>query len=340
MKRRSVVIALLGIMLIPSRTPFHAQQAPAAALPASDANGVIEVNRLRFHSDLWMNLHHTLYAAAWARRPQGGTVRALAGALPSPLDAPLTPDERKTWDAAVDYYDQRIASRDLLFDDGLREIKGALAAGDLSRPSVGPELRGVLESAAGVYRRYFWPAHDRANRAWIDATAEKVRTIAPTVIPRLEKLYDAKWFSSPVRVDIVWVGNRQGGYTSIEPTHVVIASGDSDLVGWTSVEVVFHEVSHALVDTLAGEINRALGDRRRQYGILWHVVQFYVTGSVMEEALRGRGIEYSQYLYSTGLFDRAWPQYRKPVEDNWRPYVEGKVSRDKAIKSTIAALGG
>jgi hypothetical protein len=310
----------------------------ATASQGADASPVAEVNGFRFHSAFWMNLHHTLYAAAWARRPQTATSRALAGALPSPLDAPFSADERKAWDAALDYYDQHIASRDLMFDKGLREMKSALAAGDLSHASVGAELRAVLESAAPVYRQYFWPAHDRVNRAWIEATAGKLRVVAPAVIPRLERLYGEKWFSSPVRVDIVWVGNRQGGYTSIEPTHIVIASGDPDLVEWTSVEIVFHEASHALVDKLARDIIDALGDRRRQDGILWHVVQFYITGSIVQEALRGRGIEYSPYLYSTGLFDRAWPQYRKPVEDNWKPYVEGKVSRDKAIKGTLAAL--
>ncbi len=74
---------------------------PAAAQPTT------EVHQLRFHSDLLMNLHHTLYAAAWARRPQGGTPRALAGALPAPLEEDgLSAEERKAWTAAIDYYDR------------------------------------------------------------------------------------------------------------------------------------------------------------------------------------------------------------------------------------------
>jgi hypothetical protein len=53
-----------------------------------------EVANIRFHSDELMNLHHTLYAAAWARRPEAGTPRALAGRLPAPLDTPMTAQER------------------------------------------------------------------------------------------------------------------------------------------------------------------------------------------------------------------------------------------------------
>ena len=39
-----------------------------------------------------------------------------------------------------------------------------------------------------------------------------------------------------------------------------------------------------------------------------------------------------------GLFDRAWPQYRKPLEDNWAPYVRGEITRAQAIERTLAAL--
>ena len=45
-----------------------------------------------------------------------------------------------------------------------------------------------------------------------------------------------------------------------------------------------------------------------------------------------------QYLYSEGLFDRAWPQYRKPVEDSWTPYVRGDITREQAIQRTVAAV--
>jgi hypothetical protein len=44
-------------------------------------------------------------------------------------------------------------------------------------------------------------------------------------------------------------------------------------------------------------------------------------------------------MYSTGLFDRAWGRYRKPVESNWEPYVNGKVTLDEAIAGTVKMLG-
>jgi hypothetical protein len=69
-------------------------------------------------------------------------------------------------------------------------------------------------------------------------------------------------------------------------------------------------------------------------------VQFYVTGQVVRDVLAARGISYSPYMYSTGLFDRAWSRYRATVERNWRPYVDGRITVDQAVTGTVAGLSG
>src|SRR5262245_7143650 len=85
-----------------------------SAPPPPPSDVVVEVAHLQFRSDPLYNLHHVLYAAAWARRPEQGTRAANAGALPAPLDAPLTDDERKVWSSAIDFYDKNLASHALL----------------------------------------------------------------------------------------------------------------------------------------------------------------------------------------------------------------------------------
>jgi hypothetical protein len=334
----SPTVLLLAMWCAVHGVPGFLAREPGTNQAPASAERVSEVSDLQFHSAFWMNLHHVLYAAAWAGRPEAGTLRALAGVLPEPLSAPLSAEERHAWDASVEFYDREMAGRDLLFDRGMMRIKTALAAGDLASQAVDRDLREALERAAPVYRRHYWPAHDRANRVWIEATAGSLRSIAGDVIPRLEQLYGEKWFASPVRVDVVWVGNRQGGYTSNNPTHVTVSSGDPEHKGWTSVEIVLHEVSHTLVLPLQKSLADALGDRLQAHGILWHVIQFYLTGAAVQQVLRARGIEYSPYLYSTGLFDRAWARYRQPVEENWEPYVKGTITRERAIQGTLAAV--
>ena len=239
------------------------------------------------------------------------------------------------WDEAVDYYDRHLANRDLLMGQGMEDIKTALAAEDLASAAVGAELRTILQGVAPIYRRHYWPAHDRSNREWIQATVEQLRTIETEIVIAQTRLYGRPWFTAPVRVDIVWVGRA---YTSLFPTHATVSPSEGPLTGWTSVEMVLHEVSHELILQTQKEMADAFGDSWKDHGVLWHVVQFYMTGSALERILAARGIGYRQYLYSEGLFDRAWSQYRKAVEDSWTPYVRGEITRGEAIRRTVAAV--
>jgi hypothetical protein len=252
-----------------------------------------------------------------------------------PPTATLTVEERAIWDAAVDYYDRNLASRDLLTGMGMEAIKSALAAEDLASDAVGAELRAILERVAPVYRRHFWPAHDRSNREWIRATADRLRAIESEIVAAQVRMYGRSWFTKPVRVDIVAIGRA---YTSLFPTHTTVSPAEGPLTGWTGVEMVLHEVSHELILPTQMEMAAAFGDRWRQHGVLWHVVQFYMTGLALQRILAARHIEYRPYLYSEGLFDRAWPQYRKAVEESWAPYVRGEITRAQAIQRTAEAV--
>lgn len=331
---RGLVEGRIALPEAASRLATAIQAAPESTDPPA-----AEFSGLRFHSSFWLNLHHTLYAAAWARRPDAGLLSAFAARLPLPLDAPLTDPERAAWNGAVEYYDRQIAPKDLLFGRGMEALKMALVTGDLESAAVDPPLGDALRAAAPVYQKHYWPAQDGANRAWIGTTVERLKTIAVDVIPRLEKAYGSKWFVFPVRVDIVWVGSRQGAYTTLgPPPHVVISSGEAESSAWTAPEMVFHETSHLLVDPLRDALARALGPRLREHAQLWHVIQFYVTGAIVQQVLRARGIEYDPYVYATGLFDRAWGRYRKAVEENWQPYLEGKATMEDAIARTVQAV--
>jgi hypothetical protein len=303
------------------------------AAPSAGDEPVVTVANLEFHSAFWVNLHHLLYGAAWARRPDTGARRWV---LPAPLSAGLSTEERSAWEATIDYYDRHVADRDLLTGSGMTRLRVALAAEDLASDAVGNELRTVLERAAPIYRRHFWPAHDRANRLWIQDTTERLRAIEREIVTAHERLFGRPWFAAPVRVDIVWMGRA---YTSLNPmTLATVSPAESAVREWTGVEMVLHEVCHELILPVRDALNAALGDDLKQHGGLWHVVQFYMTGTALAQILAARGISYTPYMYSTGLFDRAWGQYRKLIEEFWFAYVRGEITRTQAIERTIAAL--
>lgn len=307
-----------------------AQPAPELAL---------EQRPFAVYSAFWPNLHHLLWAEAWARRPSLGAPSP-AGPMPEPLTAPLTPAEKSAWDAAVKYYDDELADLHPLFELGpIRKIMIA-AGSDLPATGLAADHRRTLTAAAAVYRKHWWPAHDKANRTWIVDPMAKLATIAPGVPDRLARLYGTTWFKDRVRIDVVRVGAREGAYTSIDPApaHITISSSAPNNTGWMATEVILHEASHALAMPIMQAFeaeSKAQGKNTRD---LWHVALFYLTGEVMRQALNARNIAYEPYLYKTGLFDKAWPQFKAPIETHWRRYIDGRVTRDEAIKEIVAAV--
>jgi hypothetical protein len=306
---------------------------------ADDARELVATqNQLAFYSPFWPNLHHVLYAEAWRKRGVDPE-RNAAGTLPEPLAGNLTPEERAAWDAAVAYYDREIADHDLLFELG--DIRRALyrGAGKLPETGLGKAHHDALAAAAPVYAKYWWPAHDRANRAWLAEALPRIAQLAPEVTKKLERLYDTRWFQTPARVDVVRVGKRQGNYTDGTPLpgYITLSSSDPDTQGWTVVEAVFHESSHAVFEeALRDPISREEREQRKRTGQLWHVALFYIAGDVVREALAARKIDYNQYLYSTGLFDRAWPQFKPTIEHNMPAFVAGNTSLADAMHALVA----
>jgi hypothetical protein len=154
----------------------------------------------------------------------------------------------------------------------------------------------------------------------------------------LEKIYERKWFSSPIRADAAWVGNWAGNFTTDDPTHSTLSSTHPVDQDWSGAEAVFHEFSHVLGDTLTARLNESLRQAASQNGTLWRAVQFYLTGEVVREALVTRNIDYQPVVYSGDLFAGAWRSYRKPSEAAWQPYLQGSCSMDEAIARAVKVV--
>jgi len=310
---------------------------PVAQASAADTP-VAEVAQLRIYTSLWQNLHHFLYVSASARKAAPGRPRAMP--LPAGSDVSMTPDDKAAWDQAVAVYEREFTSRDLLFDSAMTMIKLGLVDRDdeLTGAPFDNELKTPLLSAAPIYRKYWWPAHDAANRAWIEDAARRTTKYAPAIVARLTALYGVPWFAGPVRVDVVRVGKSQGAYTSLNPTHIVVASSDRSYEQWSSVEMLFHESSHGLIQKVSAAVNGAVAASNKRANDLWHVVLFYTVGEVTRQELANDGVSYKPYLYATGLFDRAWPRFRAPVEQHVQGYIDGKTTLDQMAVGLAAAI--
>ena len=337
-RMRSLVRALALCALL--FAPIEA--APGDGAPRRPAaEPIATVASLAFHSNFWLNLHHVLYADAWDRPPVVTGPARLAGESIH-RQWTLDPEEAKAWQAAVDVYAEAYRHRDLLFDRGMTAIKMALggASDDLASADIPADLRRALEQAAPVYRKHGWAADDLANRAWIARAVKHVGVLAPEVTEKLSRLFRTPWPSTAVRVDAVRVGNRQGAYTSIGPDWIVASTSNPSNQDWAAAEIVFHESSHLLIQPVVGALREAASRAHATPpAVLWHVVLFYVTGEVTRQALASRGIEYVPYLDKTGLFDRAWPSLRRPVESSVPDFIAGRITLDEMATRLVAAIG-
>lgn len=286
-----------------------------------------------FHSGIWMNLHHYLHSLARA-----------AGPLQEDLPAGATDRERTQWSAAVEFYRTRFGKRRLVFDEMLVGIKQQLIAAE-SRESLAdltlrPEHRRVLEQAAPIYRKHWWPEHDARNKSFIASLQRLLDEHGNAIAARLARSYDSTWPAEGIRVDVVRDAGPPGNaYTTNvpRPTHITIGADDAGLL---SLELIFHEASHHWDQRLM----KAVGDAATQLAVpplpdLWHALLFYNAGRITADVLNAAGVrDYELYMVRGKVFDR--PGWHDTIARHWSGFLAGEVSRDEAILRILRTLSG
>ncbi|MBV6320591.1 hypothetical protein [Duganella violaceipulchra] len=306
----------------------------AAALPLSiivaGASASPARVKLEFHSAFLMNLHHFLYNL---------------GVHPEQLEkinwtATPSADEMAALRSAVSWYRDNYAKRDLLFDEQMTSIKAALSVADDRRDTSGlalpAQLAAALDRAAPVYARCIWARQDASNQQWM-AEAERLdERYGAEVQEGVARYLQTPFPLTPIRIDIVVeTGKRQGAYTD---TQTVIPGGRPSYQGLASLEMIYHEISHIASTTkLEDAIEARLKATQRKLDTdLWHVVQFYTVGAVVKNALKG--MEYEPYADKAGLFNGYWSPLLQPIENEWRPYMNGKQTFEQAVVRMVDRL--
>jgi hypothetical protein len=291
-----------------------------------------------FRNGFWLNLHHTLFheASLQTLTPEQHKQR---GMIPLDVSA-LTPQERNTWEKAIAFYRSRYKDRGLLFDDELVNLGNALSrrANDPSlqqTPAIPDEVRAVLKEAAPVYRKHWWPRHQRSNQLWIERMRPRVTQFSPKVIPQLEKIMKSEWPAAD-RVDVsyfvVALGNA---YTTTDPGHTTIASSRETNSGDSGLEIVFHEGAHLLTRPLQRSLSQDCQAQHADCGDLWHAIQFFTVGEVVKQELAQAGTSgYEPYALKFGLYRRGrWSSFLPLIRKEWQPYMEGRMNFEEAIKA-------
>lgn len=296
---------------------------PAAALGQAQ-----EQAAFRFQSGFWINLHHFLFQQAFE-----------AAADKAAVSTPPAREQAEDWNRALDYYREAFAGKDLLQRD-MALIKNALSdagnAPSLRGAGLDADLTAVLEAAAPVYRAGLWREHDLRNRAWIRRLRPLLAEHERVLQEQLAAAYATAWPERAIRADVSFHANWAGAYTTLYPTRITIAGGDSDQSAAESLEMLFHEASHALI----GKIREAISERARSIGkllprkTLWHAVLFYATGEIVRRRIPG----YEPYALRHGLWERAWPDHLDVLEAEWKPWLDGGRDLDAAIRGLVEKL--
>jgi hypothetical protein len=308
----------------------------AQPVPPDPGDFVAETDLFVFRSNLLFNLHDFL---VWnARAPR------LVDSRPHCLAA-LDPQKRKGYELGKAHY-RTLRAEIVPFGRLAVALWFRLAGFDeveILPPDALAETLAHLELAAPAYKACWWPDHDARNRAWVAAVVEVLGEHGDALRSRHAQLYGADW-TEPLPVDVVGYVSPAGAGTVVNPDHILVASADPRHAGEAALEIVFHEASHTLLGPGNGRVWTALAGAdvpgaERLARELWHPVLFYTTGQAVAERLAGYGPgEYEPYLYRTGLFDRAWPHLREPLERHWQPYLDGTVGLDEAAWRLLEAV--
>ena len=288
----------------------------------------------RFQNNFWVNLHHVLRGDA--RR------RGLTLPLTVPLDS-LTAAERATWSEALTAYTD-LATRNLVFDERLIAISNALSretTDTLPDGVVEESIRRALVSTAPIYRAHGWPDQQRLNESWIAGMRPQAELHAAAMAAALAAAYHATWPAGPILVDACAEAGPNNAYTTAGPSgtggHTVVAVRTPSNSGDAGVETIFHEASHTVDD----QIGRPLLDEARRQHVAFpdgldHALLFYTTGEIMrQEFARTGNSRYVPYGDRFDVYQNGWQTFRSALEQDWRPYLDGKVPFDAAVAALV-----
>jgi len=252
----------------------------------------------------------------------------------------LTADQRRTWRDAIAFYAASLSRKDAIFDAPLPAIVRALAdGGDAARvpdaEDIDAPLRSTLERAAPFYREAWWPSHRAANVARRDDVQALVDRHGAAVPGFITRAYGLAWAADGYQVHLSAWANWAGAY-STTGNLLVMSSLDRATRGFYGLETVFHEGMHqwdrAINDLLFAQARRA---GKRLPPNVSHGVIFFTAG----EAVRRVTPDYVPYAEANGLWAAGFQRFKAPLEETWKPYLDGNGTRDEALAALIARVG-
>lgn len=300
----------------------------------------------RFATDgFWLNLHHFLYVLGRVQAGMADIHRRAVAKAPEDEErglAELSPKEQALWREAVAIYAEGPSQLDMVFDEQLLKTTHRLKdAESIESLEIDPNWKAALEKAEPLYRRAWWPEHQAANEAWVEAIEPLLEDHGEAVLVFLIKAYGQTWPEEGYPVQLSGYANWAGAYSTYG--HLLVMSSLDDSLRGTlaGLEIVFHEAAHQFDSAVFDELiaaARAEGTRFNRG--LDHALLFFTAG----EAVRNAVSEYVPYAHAYGVWNRGMKPFLPALEAGWQPYLASEelgdeAARRAALRAVMRSLG-
>jgi len=299
-------------------------------------------------NDFWLNLHHYLYVLGRAHSNAPDATQPAVATAPDDERrglSLLTEEERQSWASAVDSYARGISQKTSFFQPPLATMTISLAkTGDVPAFPVATwnaADREVLERAAPLYRKAWWTRHRAMNEQYV---AELQRTIdrdGPAIAAFLSRVYGMEWPNRPYPTHVVAYAIWQGAFSYTGRLLILSSNSNVQNDRWYPLETAFHESMHQWDDRVAPLLRAAA----TAHGVavppdLSHALVFFTVGDAVKRVHPDHIAVVDAFdIWRNPLSGSRVPSRRlqPPIQQIWKPYLDGRGSRDEAIDELVAA---
>jgi hypothetical protein len=251
----------------------------------------------------------------------------------------LTSNEQQIWRDSVDAYAQGPSKKDIVFDDPFPAITKSLTqlddAKSLDGSQIDPAVASILERAAPIYRKAWWPRHHKANQDWQKSVQKLVDLHGATLLRFITNAYKLEWPESGFPVHLSGYANWAGAY-STTGNLLVVASLSPDLAENYGLETVFHEGMHQWDSQVVAAIReQARKMNKRVPPGLSHALIFFTAGEAVKQIFP----DHIPYGIKAGVWQRGMSSFQTVVEEVWGPYLKGQGTREDAFAELVKRVG-
>ncbi|MEP7265212.1 MAG: hypothetical protein ABI772_11975 [Bacteroidota bacterium] len=300
-----------------------------------------ETNYFEFRSSYLLNLHHYLIKEGIRYNKTDSSNRSFESFFIH--QGEVNSSSKSGIMSAVKYYGDSVVKKNMLFDPELNSLKYTLltveAVYEIPGNSISPLWLKALKSADAYYKDQEWKNTNAKNLLFINSHVEQVKKIEKEVIGRCEDVYQYKFTGKKFRIEIVDYATFFGAYTTNDPfVCSVISSTDKRHDAEQGTEVIFHEVSHSMIDSLFKmQQDLCKATSLRVDHNVWHTILFYSTGTIVKDALAGIGVKHELYIYRNDLGGLS-PDFRNLIDKvsaQWPLYMNRKIPMEDVLKKIL-----